>query len=714
MARERKFRLKFQSDSGVFYQINIFDNEALNSNLYEPNVGSDGFSLTYQTKDNDRFTGLIPSELKFDIFIENAAQQNEINLIKASEYGRWQLEIQRANNDVEEDYSLYWAGNVLNDINPEQDKDYPRSFRLTAVCGLAPLQDVPFNQDVGYQAPSTYRVLQYFRYALSLQVDTGVFWGVTDTYIATFVDWTTSGITHQADRDPLVYSRFNFMAFVELGDNGVKTYKSAFELLDGICKAFGMRCFLAEGRWNLVQVNYYDNWTSGNTHFYRYYYKGNDVLGSPDASGSIFGVVGEGSNIKRLGNNTFDYLPVLKEVVAEYDQINAYNLPFIWFANNDNTAVQYNPNFNEIPIWNGYRFINTIYSGADYDFNKATNDKLVIYLGNVTALTGATLQFNRTFNAAHIGDGFFPSSTDTEDVNNQLKITIVGRFRLDDGGGNVRYCRLRPNGDSWNTNVNNWSVGVTWYQYLYGATQYGGAGWSLNCFTNEIPFDGDLYLDFYATAQYDNFVSATENVSATSVQATDTDADEIIIYSQPNFNSGQGINYLIDGNTSSIQFVKSKNAPGGTPLVTGDIYNIDRLFIGSGGDGVGNVETYNFSTASWETDAVDWKAFNTGTGRTLTRLLTEQILDGQTAGSGVFNGDLKIKNNFRFTYFYGITIDGSDYMFGQCTFNANKDTWSGEWYEIDLSGQTQQVSVGNLIGILNYEEDDIIYNHGMQ
>ena len=259
MARERKFRLKFQSDSGVFYQINIFDNEAINSNLYEPNVGADGFNLTYKTKDNDRFTGLIPSELKFDIFIENAAQQNEINLIKASEYGRWQLEIQRANNDVEAEYSLYWCGNILNDINPEEDKDYPRSFRLTAVCGLAPLQDVPFNQNVGYSAPSTYRVLQYFRYAFSLQVETNVFWGATDTYLATFVDWTTDGLTHQADRDPLVYSRFNFMAFVELGENGEKKFKSAFELLDGICKAFGMRCFFFFFIWNLVKVNYYDN-----------------------------------------------------------------------------------------------------------------------------------------------------------------------------------------------------------------------------------------------------------------------------------------------------------------------------------------------------------------------------------------------------------------------------------------------------------------------
>ena len=50
-------------------------------------------------------------------------------------------------------------------------------------------------------------------------------------------------------------------------------------------------------------------------------------------------------------------------------------------------------------------------------------------------------------------------------------------------------------------------------------------------------------------------------------------------------------------------------------------------------------------------------------------------------------------------------------MFGQCTFNANRDTWSGEWYEINLNGDTQSVTVGNLIGILDI--NDVDYNHGM-
>ena len=67
MARLKRLESSFQSDNGTYYRIEVYDNNASAPTLYTPDLGPDGFTLTYQTNDNDRFTGLIPSEVKFDI-----------------------------------------------------------------------------------------------------------------------------------------------------------------------------------------------------------------------------------------------------------------------------------------------------------------------------------------------------------------------------------------------------------------------------------------------------------------------------------------------------------------------------------------------------------------------------------------------------------------------------------------------------------------------
>ncbi len=69
------------------------------------------------------------------------------------------------------------------------------------------------------------------------------------------------------------------------------------------------------------------------------------------------------------------------------------------------------------------------------------------------------------------------------------------------------------------------------------------------------------------------------------------------------------------------------------------------------------------------------------------------VLKGQAEGAKVFNGSLKTVSGFIPRYLNGIEIDGSPYIPYQCSFNANEDTWSGEWYGIELSTNTQNVEV---------------------
>ena len=135
----------------------IVDNEATSGGTSVIDIAENGFDLTYQTDTDDRFTGLIPSEVKFNVLITNIFQQAVVNEIRVSDYQRFQLKIERSTNGSS--YSLYWVGNILNDINNQKDEAFPRSFTLTAICGLSQLSEIDYNDNIPYLDISTYETL---------------------------------------------------------------------------------------------------------------------------------------------------------------------------------------------------------------------------------------------------------------------------------------------------------------------------------------------------------------------------------------------------------------------------------------------------------------------------------------------------------------------------------------------------------------------------
>ena len=119
MAIDTRLVGEFQSDRGTYYKVSIIDTQSSTATQYDVEVASNGFDLTYQTDTDDRFTGLIPSEVKFTMFVNDpfsSAKQSILDSIRTSEYKRWQLKIESSTNGTT--YSLFWAGNLLNEINP--------------------------------------------------------------------------------------------------------------------------------------------------------------------------------------------------------------------------------------------------------------------------------------------------------------------------------------------------------------------------------------------------------------------------------------------------------------------------------------------------------------------------------------------------------------------------------------------------------------------
>jgi len=704
MSREKKFELSLQSDNGTYYRLDVYNNNASSSTTYTPKLGADGFTLTYQTDNDNRFTGIIPSEVTFDILVTQDGEQAVVNDIRGSVYGGFDMSIWKSSDDVT--YELYWAGLLLNDISPEQDISRPTRVKLTAVCGLAPLRDIDFNVDTGYSTPSSFQTLNYFVNIFNNQIGLqDYYWSLTDTYITTSVDWTTDTMTSVVYRDPLVASRFNFMAYVEINEDGSKKFKSSFELLDNVCKAWGMRCFFSDGRWHLIQVNNYDNWKAPNTHYIRNFSK---VYNSSNAGASLLSssnasyTTTEGTDIKRYGGS-FDFLPILRSVETNYNHLQSFDMPFFYYFNNSDSSTQYQTNLNEIPVWNGYIFNGNIYTGTAYDINRGLTDSLVISLGEVSALTGSSISINRDFTLGRAASVDF---SDVSGAQDKIEVQIKARFKLVGASDTYYHPLSTVVATDWTTTSTATTTAVIGPSYLNEFYTNIGQNFNvnINLQTQEIPVDGDLFLEIYAICYYNNYASALAIESQIAITDTTTTADptDILVYSAPESSEDQGIKYLIDNEVVIKKFFRSFNAPSGTTISNGVKLEIPELFIGSGptSGAVGRIETYNYTTASWEdgTNAT-WRAYGAAVaGTEITQLLVEEVIKGQASGARVFNGSLKITSG-ELNYFEGIEIDGTAFIPYQVSYNANEDTWSGEWYGIDLSGNTLNIVTGTISNI---------------
>ena len=227
MAIDNRIQTEFTSDRNTFYRVTIIDTLSSTSTLYtDVKNSADGFVLTYETEDDNRFTGLIPSKCDFSFFITDSsgggtpANINTIvDSIRTSDYKRWQLKIEAGANDSS--YSLFWVGNLLNDINAEDDISLPRKVTLTAICGLGALENIPFNEEVSYDFQSKYTAYRYIYNSLTTDIDTDNNWGTSDIYIKTIVDWTNATMTRAVGNDPLNLSQFRASAYAPVDDNGV-------------------------------------------------------------------------------------------------------------------------------------------------------------------------------------------------------------------------------------------------------------------------------------------------------------------------------------------------------------------------------------------------------------------------------------------------------------------------------------------------------------
>lgn len=687
MAIDNRIQTEFTSDRNTFYRVTIIDTLSSTSTLYTDVENSeDGFVLTYETEDDNRFTGLIPSKCEFSFYItDSSGNGNQVNIngiinsIRISDYKRWQLKIEVGPNDSS--YSLFWVGNLLNDINPEDDISLPRKVTLTAICGLGALDNIPFNEDVSYNFNASYTPYRYIFNCLTNDIDTENNWGSTDVFIRTVVDWTNSVIPRNATSDPLNLSRFKASAYAPINDNGVRQPKTAFKLLDDICKAFGARLFLSNGKFQFIQVNSYHRMRTVAQFFRDYYKTNNGSTYTPNATGTYqTDIKTEGATgIQRLAGNDFDQLGILKQVRVTYDQQKSYDLEPLTINGNP-TPVN-----NALVAWNGWHSTGESFNtdGGIYGINDDPSSPISFGLGSISQISGLTIRIKRNFNRAFLGNLASLQAI----IPNTGLILFYHRLKLV-GSSETRYARstYTEGGQSpWTTNSAYGNAPD--YNSASAAGSIGYVGLTpnntflLDFETEEIPFDGSLFFECYAQL----FLT-----DGTTEITNPTDQQKFYIFSAPENSEEEIMQVYIDGSSTSQQtFTNTQN------ISNGLTYDVGEVFFGSGPNATaqGRLESSADGVTFDDGTNTSWVAYGSGSGQSISKLLTEEIMIGQFEGASVFNGSLKItsqndgNNGYKFNN--GLNLDSKFYIPYQCSFIANRDTWEGEWYEIESGSPTQ-------------------------
>ena len=204
--------------------------------------------------------------------------------------------------------------------------------------------------------------------------------------------------------------------------------------------------------------------------------------------------------------------------------------------------------------------------------------------------------------------------------------------------------------------------------------------------TNQLPENGTLHLEVYARC-YEGFQLWLANdydeseLTEITEATTNVEKDEILIFSPPEDVEEEGIFSQIDGSNTLLQVYAALNQPDGTTITNGTEYDVGTIFAGTAGNENSIADMKVFDGTNFISAGSNWRSYANTTNIAMGSLLVDEILQGQVKGAQIFNGSIKNTSTNSFDYWNGVEVDSIYYVPHQCTFNGERDTWSGEWYE---------------------------------
>ena len=675
-------------------------------------MGGSGPVISYDTDGDEKFSKILSSKFEFPFLVEDAQDAIFINQLRTT-YNERDVYVYVFNSSS---LNPIWAGYIVLDLGDEQDVSFPYEVKLKAIDGLALLKDIDFVRDVSNNSPYneiqtyipfSFQKVNFFIKEILLKAglqttdDAPIY---SDYRIKTSVNWFNEmHPTPTISTDPLDLTSINSKNWykeVEDDTSVVLKYKakSCYDVLEDICKAWGMRCVYWHGSVHFIQISEYANSETGTVAnpvniTTRSYDKDGVFISASENLGTLnvlYDLEFEDAvdlGLQKLSGTNYGFYPPIKEVTTNHlsvsNQNNFQSFPLL--ANNGQSPGT------------ATHFYETTSLGIFTDANDFDGffSQIMIKFNNQTGQDQA-MQMNWTIRARQVGNPTWQKMLDVNASGNLIWDTFV-----------------QPTGSPYPTPT-----------LVFQSQIILSAGIStINILNNEIgvgnmptdtAFTGDWEFEYY-THTYGFPAVGIIPPGYVGHGGIQYDLAGVIIYLGPNnafFTSyyGGAISYSnITGTTSlnSSMFSPVFNGVVGTQSQSisftsvSNTYTIDLKDLPFGDNKIatpGALIVFDGSIYHLTDFTGTWGVGVTTGNDTFTLLLCKEIMSNQTDESYMLSATSVLSATNKEISSGGSTAikvvnpigrlkdkDGTPYVFLRGSFNLLTDECSGEWFEFDYT-----------------------------
>ena len=228
--------------------------------------------------------------------------------LRTSTEGRFWLEI-TSNGD----YATVWRGVVIADNSYEKDQATPYEVTISAVDGIALLKKEPYlNSGALYTGTNT--AVRHITRCLQ-KLPHIAFWGSSDNFLETSLDWWADSMSAGGSSDPLLLSYIDNAAFYDYYTTGSidKDVISCYDVLANIMTTFGARIKLLGDMFRVEQIDYRAN------HIYEY--RRYDQTGAFKSNSTHSGInnINQTATGAKVSYVTYDYIPQIWKAQVTYE-----------------------------------------------------------------------------------------------------------------------------------------------------------------------------------------------------------------------------------------------------------------------------------------------------------------------------------------------------------------------------------------------------------
>ena len=262
-------------------------------------------------------------------------------------------------------------------------------------------------------------------------------------------NWWSQQHTYSASEQALQTTVIDQNTFHKFDDEGNVVKASLYEILDSLCKIFGLRFYFSDGVFRLEQI-----WERANTNLVEFSYRANGNLSGLDTI-SRDKTIDQTSNAARLAGNIFNFLPAVNTTQIT---INRFSVDLNGVTHTTSVAPQIDLGFipndsnNQLSIVNKRTIFLIVPSlVSTTDIYGIINIDVVLTDGTdtyylkrdiTTSATGVGLQYNNTsWTTTQSGSGYkifigpftesFDQSIDTSNTITTPPLPISGNLTID-------------------------------------------------------------------------------------------------------------------------------------------------------------------------------------------------------------------------------------------------------------------------------------------